>query len=359
MAARMMNVQTETAPAGRDETVEKVLRRAKISRLTRNLKSRLALASFKTKCGLQKYGLDSIEPQFVGLVAGHSDSAGTAGSTSTSTSASASTASSCAASCTSEGSNLSTPNATYLGHKHEFAAFDAPQQHSYRPFPREARQVAQTSMAAGPLHSHPQADAGPCLDEGTAGATGAASVLRIHAVPTLRGQQYCPPSDARPPSASGPAGVAAAAQLPVPAAAAMAHPLNATHRLAPPAPLRKRARIADEAKMGAPALPVPVSVSQDMRAPADPRSDGCEPRTPPPAAHAASHPHTPMADLDDGASLLLYLASSPGRGVMRTPHTPDFNLNEYLNLFTPSPANMRHSVTPSGIARARQRLMFE
>lgn len=45
------------------EAVEKVLRRAEISRITRNLKSRLALATFKTKRGWEKLALETIEPK--------------------------------------------------------------------------------------------------------------------------------------------------------------------------------------------------------------------------------------------------------------------------------------------------------
>ncbi|ODV88414.1 hypothetical protein CANCADRAFT_4551 [Tortispora caseinolytica NRRL Y-17796] len=42
---------------------EKVLRRAEISRITRQLKTRLALASFKTKRGWEDLSLESIEPK--------------------------------------------------------------------------------------------------------------------------------------------------------------------------------------------------------------------------------------------------------------------------------------------------------
>lgn len=55
-SAQSYNYDMNNHPA-----VENVLRRAEISRLTRNLKSRLALATFKTQRGLQNVGLDSIE----------------------------------------------------------------------------------------------------------------------------------------------------------------------------------------------------------------------------------------------------------------------------------------------------------
>lgn len=86
----------------------------------------------------------------------------------------------------------------------------------------------------------------------------------------------------------------------------------------------------------------------------DPRKE-VEPRTPPPqqAGRSVGHhlrptqaqaPKTPGRNTQDsdGANLLLYLATSPGRPGMapRTPHTPrtpDFNLNDYLHLYSPSP----------------------
>lgn len=86
----------------------------------------------------------------------------------------------------------------------------------------------------------------------------------------------------------------------------------------------------------------------------DPRKDA-EPHTPPPQQarrpgtqhlrpSQAQAPRTPGRNTqdNDGANLLLYLATSPGRPGMtpRTPHTPqtpDFNLNDYLHLYSPSP----------------------
>lgn len=63
-----------------------------------------------------------------------------------------------------------------------------------------------------------------------------------------------------------------------------------------------------------------------------------EPQTPPPSV--SDGPKTPIRDpkgaVDDGANLLLHFAASPGR--TGTPKTPDFNMGEYLNLQTPSPA---------------------
>lgn len=62
-----------------------------------------------------------------------------------------------------------------------------------------------------------------------------------------------------------------------------------------------------------------------------------EPQTPPPAKSAG--PKTPIRSskgAEDGANLLLHFAASPGR--TETPKTPDFNMGEYLNLQTPSPA---------------------
>ncbi|KAK9466067.1 hypothetical protein V1512DRAFT_287120 [Lipomyces arxii] len=56
--------------AKRMEAVEKVvLQRAKISKITRQLKSRLALASFKTKRGWENLALDTIEPRVAEEVA--------------------------------------------------------------------------------------------------------------------------------------------------------------------------------------------------------------------------------------------------------------------------------------------------
>lgn len=63
-----------------------------------------------------------------------------------------------------------------------------------------------------------------------------------------------------------------------------------------------------------------------------------EPQTPPPSV--SDGPKTPIRGskgaVDDGANLLLHFAASPGR--TGTPKTPDFNMGEYLNLQTPSPA---------------------
>lgn len=44
---------------------DKVLKRAQIAKMTRNLKSRLQLASFKTKRGWQNLTLDTIEPRIL------------------------------------------------------------------------------------------------------------------------------------------------------------------------------------------------------------------------------------------------------------------------------------------------------
>ncbi|KAI5793850.1 hypothetical protein DFH27DRAFT_146266 [Peziza echinospora] len=46
-----------------EEAVQKVLRRAEVSRIARTLQHRLALASYKTKHGLEKFDLDTIEPR--------------------------------------------------------------------------------------------------------------------------------------------------------------------------------------------------------------------------------------------------------------------------------------------------------
>jgi len=68
-----------------------------------------------------------------------------------------------------------------------------------------------------------------------------------------------------------------------------------------------------------------------------------EPSTPPPLKRVL--PQTPQRDPDsstnDGANLLLHFAHSPGRG---TPRTPDFNMSDYLHFQTPSPA--RSQLTP-------------
>ncbi|KAF3254032.1 hypothetical protein TWF192_003546 [Orbilia oligospora] len=45
------------------EASEKVLRRAKVSRMARQLQSRLALASYKTQRGWENLDLDTIEPR--------------------------------------------------------------------------------------------------------------------------------------------------------------------------------------------------------------------------------------------------------------------------------------------------------
>lgn len=52
-----------SASLNEEEAVEKVLRRAEISRITRHLKSRLALASFKAKRGWEDLALDSLEQE--------------------------------------------------------------------------------------------------------------------------------------------------------------------------------------------------------------------------------------------------------------------------------------------------------
>ncbi|KAK9479863.1 hypothetical protein V1514DRAFT_238398 [Lipomyces japonicus] len=66
-----MSVTTSSwMDAKRMEAVEKVvLQRAKISRITRQLKNRLALASYKTKRGWENLDLDSIEPKIAEEVA--------------------------------------------------------------------------------------------------------------------------------------------------------------------------------------------------------------------------------------------------------------------------------------------------
>ncbi|KAK9237439.1 hypothetical protein V1525DRAFT_161983 [Lipomyces kononenkoae] len=63
--------------AKRVEAVEKVvLQRAKISRITRKLKNRLALASYKTKRGWENLDLDAIEPRVAEEVARRRSSSG-------------------------------------------------------------------------------------------------------------------------------------------------------------------------------------------------------------------------------------------------------------------------------------------
>ncbi|KAK9370622.1 hypothetical protein V1509DRAFT_261811 [Lipomyces kononenkoae] len=72
--------------AKRVEAVEKVvLQRAKISRITRQLKNRLALASYKTKRGWEKLDLDAIEPRVAEEAAMRRSSSGGSGQITAST----------------------------------------------------------------------------------------------------------------------------------------------------------------------------------------------------------------------------------------------------------------------------------
>lgn len=309
------------APNESQETAEKVLRRAHIARVVTSLKSRLALATFKTQRGLESCNFEALE-----ALALNGDSS------------------------SSQSSKASSPFSDATSNKVPAGPrYDVSPPHLKAPFQKLPHRgldlqskAATESMPPPPLRGY-----SPDKRDFTAYVGG----------PQNRRQLISNLSRGSP----------IRQQPPMPSLGAALTPTASTANSAPQR--RKRAKTLDQGTPTAKttmtqSASMPNGLQNSLRS-----DDGpvVAPSTPPPSSGPIpALPSTPTSQLrsadQEGANLLLYLATSPGRSMPCTPRTPDFHLNEYCNIFTPSPGRSHiphHPMTPSSINRARQHLNFE
>ena len=282
--------------AGQD-SAEKVLRRAHIARVVTNLKSRLALATFKTQRGLENCNFDALES--LPLQTDQTDANTSPGSSPI------------------DGRQSSFQRAT-ITTPPRFNLNVTPKQSS-ETMPPPPRFLTTPEKRQYSSFSSPPNRKQLLVDQLRRGSPAKSQLLGSALAPS---------------------------------------PVASTDRRR-----RKRGRTLEGA-----AMPAPTVLPQSASVPAQldrSHSYGEAPSTPPPS-HAQLEPTTPTSQQpastdQEGANLLLYLATSPGHNMPRTPRTPDVNFNEYCNFFTPSPTANRvlHPATPNSINRARQHLNFE
>ncbi|PRT55935.1 hypothetical protein B9G98_03555 [Wickerhamiella sorbophila] len=307
-----------TPPNQSKDTAEKVLRRAHIARVVTNLKSRLALATFKTQRGLESCNFEALEA----LTLVNNDGSPPSHSESSSPKLNSAT--------------INGPGA---------ARFEPSPKHTKSPV-RNTNQLFDQKNATESMPPPPLPGYSPDKRDFTAYAGAAQHRRQVFNNSLSRGSPV-------------------RQQTVLPSLGAAMTPTT------PSAPRhRKRAKTLEQGgnQWSAPrgGMPQSMSMPNGLQSSLHQNEDGpaIEPSTPPPqSGPIPALPSTPTSQQlrgtdQEGANLLLYLATSPGRN---TPRTPDFHLNEYCNIFTPSPGgnHVPHPMTPSSINRARQHLNFE